>query len=727
MVKEKTIFIGIVFHFHQPIDNFDHVIEDCYQKAYLPLITNMFNFPKLKFTLHFSGNILQWFLDKKPDLIEKLRVMSKRNQIEIIGGGFYEPIYAIIPDRDKIAQMEKLAHLIKKQFQLEVKGAWLSERVWEPHYPSFLNEAGLKYVIVDDNHFRSCGLTEVDTLYTYNTEDQGNAIRIFPINEQIRYLIPWKPSFNTMNYLKELVDEEGNRIAIMLSDAEKMGVWGSTHEICYVDGSGHVDGDGRKPFIPTLFSKIVENDWLKSITLSEYMQNYPAKELIYLPTASYDKMEEWALPTPMRRKFEKLTEKYRNENPSDEIIQFLHGGFWRYFLVKYPESNNMHKKMMHVREKLIEIEKVLAKRIDKSTSADIQESLKAAWEEIYKAQCNDAYWHGLFGGVYLQFLRFANYTHLINAEKIIDEINGKLYPVGDYYITILPKDFTKNSKMELLIESTNINAYFDPQDGGTLFELDYKPKSYNLLNTLTRWLEAYHDEEKIQNNEIIIDQYRKNMLRIRFFEQGNSIFDLNTSTYQELGDFVNGPFQITKNEKEVKAAILKLKREGNVQLPHDGVKIPCEIVKKILIEENRILVAIKGTFGKKGSNNEEISKLCEQVKIAVDLPFFFNGDTEEFSWESTDLISSSESNSHENLLDLLEYKGSDFTAHDNTYDLEFKIMISSNNEDIRIGKYPIIARAYTEDGYKDIYQGICVVPMFFLSKDFEIQLNFVVK
>lgn len=144
MVKEKTVYLPIVFHLHQPTGNFDWVIEDCYQKSYKPLIDNIFQYEDLKFTLHFSGNLLEWFLENKPDFIDKIKVMAKRGQIEIIGGGYYEPIFAIIPYRDKMAQMKKLSDLLKNEFRLEVKGAWLSERVWEPNYPSFLNDAGLR-------------------------------------------------------------------------------------------------------------------------------------------------------------------------------------------------------------------------------------------------------------------------------------------------------------------------------------------------------------------------------------------------------------------------------------------------------------------------------------------------------------------------------------------------------------------------------------------------------
>ena len=199
-----TINLPMIFHFHQPVDNKDFVYVDCYKKAYGPLIENLYKFPDIKFTLHFSGNLLEWFLNNKPDFISKLKNMAKRNQLEIIGGGYYEPIFAIIPDRDKIAQIKKLSALIKKEFGLQVKGAWLSERVWEPNYPGFLNEVGLNYIIVDDNHFRSTGITEKDTLYSYNTEDNAKTIRVFPINEPLRYYAPWKPTNFTIDYLRKM-------------------------------------------------------------------------------------------------------------------------------------------------------------------------------------------------------------------------------------------------------------------------------------------------------------------------------------------------------------------------------------------------------------------------------------------------------------------------------------------------------------------------------------------
>ena len=88
MSEEKTIYLPIVFHFHQPVNNLIHVFEDCFKKAYGPLIDNIYKFPEVKVTLHFSGNLLEWFLENKPEFIKKLKTMAKRGQIEIIGGGY---------------------------------------------------------------------------------------------------------------------------------------------------------------------------------------------------------------------------------------------------------------------------------------------------------------------------------------------------------------------------------------------------------------------------------------------------------------------------------------------------------------------------------------------------------------------------------------------------------------------------------------------------------------
>ena len=722
MAKEKTICLPIVFHFHQPIDQLDFIYEDVYKKSYEPLVENLYLFPEIKFTLHFSGNLLEWLIENKPKFIQKLKEIARRNQVEIIGGGYYEPIFSIIPYRDKIAQIKKLSELIQAEFGLDVKGAWLSERIWEPNYPSFLNDVGLKYVIVDDNHFRSTGITEEDTFYTYITEDDGKTLRVFPINEELRYLTPWKPSYYSIDYLKKKADYHGDRVALLISDAEKMGVWGTTHEICYVEGQGHKDGDEGKPFIPAFFEQIKNNKWIKSLTLSEYMEQFPAKGLVYLPTASYDKMEEWVLLTPIRKRFKKIRKAFKDDPEKQDEYLFLKGGFWRYFLVKYPESNNMHKKMLYVREKLVKTEERLIEVDDEVIIPKILDKINEAWDEIFRSQCNDCYWHGLFGGVYLQFLRFSVYTHLINAEKLIDEINTLINPTLESYIYITPLDFNKDSKTDYLIESNILNLYINPSNGGTIFELDYKPKSYNLLNTLTRWREAYHESKKLKDKEVLVDKFRRSMLRVRFLHKDENLEQLYSDQYHEFGDFIDSNFKVTSSEKDVKLAILEMEKHGTVKDTETDFRNPCLITKDIYVEKNQIEAIVRVNFEEIPDQEEELERIVDNLQLAIDLPFFFNGDTNKFRWESAQV--ELKDDKEKDLLEPFQYEGSHFKAYDDSYDLNIEFTILSKVGSININKFPIIAYAYTEEGYKKIYQGINVTPLIkIISKSFEITLQ----
>jgi hypothetical protein len=432
-------------------------------------------------------------------------------------------------------------------------------------------------------------------------------------------------------------------------------------------------------------------------------------------------MEEWVLPTKERKVFEEIRKELKeNPNKRDEYL-FLKGGFWRHYLVKYPESNNMHKKMLYVREKLIQIEKLVGKLESEENRSEAQTKIAEAWEEIYKSQCNDCYWHGLFGGVYLQFLRFSVYSHLINAEKIIDNLNAKFHSNKNKFISIIPIDFNKDSRMDVIIESDLVNLYVNPSDGGTIFELDYKPKSYNLLNTLSRWPEAYHDNEDNDEVEIMVDRYKRNMFRLRFFHKDASLKLLEADQYKEYGSFIDGEFNVIRSEKDGASAVVELEMIGTVKNPNSNDNYPCKIIKKISIEDSQITLSMKCKFEKIFGKEVLLKEILDTLQLGIDLPFFFNGDTNKFQWESNQVYVLDEKLNH--ILKPFEFAGQYFKAYDESYDLnlEFSFIDPSmtNTDSIKIYKFPIIAYAFTDEGYKKIYQGINLLPRFKLKNDFE--------
>lgn len=541
----KTINLLLGVHNHQPVDNWDHVIEDAYQKCYKPFLDVLEAHPGVKMATHYTGYLLDWLVDKHPELIEQLQRLIQKGQVEMFTGGYYEPVLPIIPDDHKVGQIRKLTQRIKDLTGQTPKGLWLAERVWEPHLVKYLAEAGVEYLCVDDAHFKSVGMDDADLLGRYTSEEMGKMADIFPVSKDMRYLIPYASPEEIVAYLSNLATAKGDRAGIYFDDGEKFGVWPGTYKSVF-----------KEKWLDKFFTAIEQHpDVIRSVTPSEYVETVPSFGRIYLPTASYSEMLEWSLPSKYINSFEKALE----ETP--EVYQrFIRGGFWRHFMVKYPESNNIHKKMLYVSEKLSKLE-------EKQGFPHV-----AAQDEIWKGQSNDVFWHGVFGGLYLTNLRTANYQHLLRAESLIDEVAR-----GDRFFEIQTRDIDCDGQPEVLVESHTQNLYLDPDEGGALFELDFRPKSFNLLDTLARRYESYHDKlaqavvedesagegeaqsihhrvvskEKGLEKLLHYDEIRRMSLVDHFFGPATTLETLFQSKHEECGDFYRSPYAVDIQRDQV--------------------------------------------------------------------------------------------------------------------------------------------------------------------------------
>ena len=229
----KKINFAMALHFHQPVDNFDHVFKEAYEKSYQPFIDMLERFPQIRVTLHYSGSLLEWIESNRPELLKRIAGLIEKGQVEMMTGGFYEPILCVIPRRDSIGQISMLTEYIKDKFHTKSQGMWLTERIWEPHLPSILHDAGIKYLVVDDTHFRYAGLLEHQLYGYYSTEDEGKVVYLFPSSERLRYTIPFREPHETIEYLRDLATEEGDRVLVYGDDGEKFGLWPETYNWVY--------------------------------------------------------------------------------------------------------------------------------------------------------------------------------------------------------------------------------------------------------------------------------------------------------------------------------------------------------------------------------------------------------------------------------------------------------------------------------------------------------------
>ncbi len=636
-------------HCHQPVGNFEHVVETAFDSCYEPLLAALERHPSFRFSIHFSGPLWEHMERRRKECLALVRKLARSGQAEILGGGFYEPVLGIIPEADRLGQVRMMTAYLESSVGVKPRGVWLTERVWEPDLPKSLAAAGIEYTLCDEEHFHYAGIRNTHT--SYLTEEGGFPLRIFPIDKKLRYLIPFRGLDEIRGRFREI--QAGGGTGIIGDDGEKFGLWPGTHEWVY----------GKKWLAG--FLDFLDDEEVRTMTLSEYADETPPGGRVYLPPASYEEMMEWVLEPADFQELRRL-----KSGLSDAARRFVRGGLFRDFFLKYPESNLLHKRMISV-----------SRRVAEAGNPEAARSL-------YRAQGNDPYWHGVFGGLYLPHLREAAYGNLIEAEKTAPPFPGWRH-----------EDLDLDGQTESAYWGPPFHVFVKPSFGGVLMELDHLPTSRNLMDVLSRRPESYHAPEtdpgggegasihELARNlpadagELTrYDRHPRYSLLDHFLDPGAGPGDFLNGTFEELGDFVDAPF----DAKTVTRA-LSLERHGSVRT--GGGPRPVSVRKRITPEAGL---------------------------VAIDYRITNDGD------EPVSLVFASEWNFY-----MIQ---EEFEARADGAGLMNGRISFQAGDAAEVWTFPLRTLSQSERGYDIIHQGFCVLPLWRLrlagkeAATFEIRL-----
>jgi alpha-amylase len=574
------ISLALAIHNHQPVGNFGWVFAEIYEQAYEPLVAALERHPGVRLSLHYTGPLLEWLRIERPAFIARLRALVARGQVEILGGGYYEPVLASLPERDRVGQLHRMADELETLFGARPHGAWLAERVWEPSLPSALALGGYDWTILDDAHFRAASIPDERAWGAYTTEDQGHLLTLFGTEQGLRYLIPFGEVDAVIEHLRTHATEDGERLGMMGDDGEKFGAWPTTWEHCW--------GSGR--WIERFFEALEANaGWIDTVTPTAWLASHPPIGRAYVPTGSYAEMGEWSLPADQSRTFHAILERATEGKLPER--RWLRGGFWRNFQVKYREINDLHKQMLRTSEKLAAMPEGAAR--------------ERALDHLYRGQSNDCYWHGLFGGVYISHMRLATFEHLIAAEDLADSIAGR----GP---TAALVDTDLDGIDEALLAGPGQVVVVDLAEGGAIGSWDIRAVRHALAGVLRRRPEASHAllrahetsdsgtpagddgsdgttsiHELVRVKEegllerIVYDSYERRSGHARFLPAHADHATWAGGTAAELGDFLDRPFEVLETD----VAWLRIAADGLVQSTGGGQ--PVRIEKRLQLAGDR--------------------------------------------------------------------------------------------------------------------------------------------
>lgn len=687
--------LAIGLHNHQPVGNFDHVFEESYSLAYLPFIKLLQQYENIRLSLHQSGILWNWQEKNHPEFLDKVKKLVKQNRIELMTGGFYEPILPVIPDRDKKGQIELLNKYLKDKFDVKPTGLWLSERVWEPHLPKTLNQAGVQYLPIDDTHFYYAGFQREDLKGVFVTEEEGYQIRLLPIQKKLRFLIPFGTVEEVITELKELAEKNPGGMAIYADDGEKFGSWPGTHQHCY-----------KEKWLEQLFAALEYNsDWLEVCPLGEVAKTEPVG-LAYLQSASYAEMLHWALPPKAYVEFEEFEKWLKDNGKIKQYGRFIRGGHWRSFLTKYPESNLMHKRMLSVSEKLAKYEK---------TNPDNTETINKAREYLYAGQCNCAYWHGVFGGLYLPHLRSAIFENLIKAEKLL---NGLARDDTETVVT----DYDCDGLDEIIVTTNKFISVIKPSTGGSMVELNCLESSFNPTDILNRRREGYHRKlssailpgaksednsdsihdsvwakEEGLENLLADDWYLRRCFIDHFLGDDVNIDNFLSGKFHDSGNFVLEPYQ---HIKESAPGIIDLRRFGVFH--QDGIDKAIRIDKRFHFSVDSEAISVGYCLT---ALNEDI----ENARFAVENNFNFQAGHADDRY-----ILFNGQKAGDSYLDatVVRPENHSIIMRDDWRNFAIAMMVDKQAE---VWQGPIFTVSLSESGFEKVYQGTSLIHLFNLQ------------
>ncbi|HEX8236044.1 MAG TPA: alpha-amylase/4-alpha-glucanotransferase domain-containing protein [Abditibacteriaceae bacterium] len=543
------MFLSLVFHNHQPVGQLPWAFNDVWREAYEPFLKVLDEHPSVRVGLHYTGSLLDWLLQHRPDTIAQVRRMAARGQVEILAGGYYEPILAVWPREDQVAQVSRLRDKVEQVFGVAPRGLWLAERVWEPALAEVISSCGIDYTFVDSSVFGAAGVAASQTFGFYQTSN--TPLRVFPINEPLRHHMPWREPEWVIEYLKTTAQEsKDDALALFADDGEKFGAWPGTFDLVYTRG-----------WLDCLCIALEENaEWLSTVTPGEYLQTHQPLGSVDLPAGSYGEMQDWS------------------------------GGNWRNFLNRYTESRDIYQEVLRSSEKV--------------RSASNHPQHAPALNHVLRAQANDAYWHGVFGGLYLRHLRQALYAEATQAAILINGtepfINVEEAPEGEALL---------NSESHRV----GLRAH-----GGHGYLWISKPARHNILSTLRRYREPYHSQGAP------VDWYPRGILLDHFFGEGVTPEQFATASFPEQGDFCSEPWQL-QTETAADFVTATLQRHGHVwtQDPNgQALHAPLSITKRLTLRAASPRIEVEYSFRNAGAQSLDVWWGSEWniAMTGVDLP-----------------------------------------------------------------------------------------------------------
>ena len=421
-------------------------LEKSFQNIYKPVIKFLFSHPSFPLSFGFSGPQIQFFKKRKNELITILRELVDRKQVEILGGGYNEPLLPLLNSVDRNGQIDLLTSEIRQTFGKRPRGMTLFQDCWDSSLVNNIHTCGIEYVILNSQVIPESKRMYLPILMS----DLGKNVDIFPYYNDLLPDEEMLAEEFVYNIEKAVLKAEKKDTHLQLDADRIIALTLTPEQAAHLIDVKWFEKLGK-------FIDETKDGRVKLTTLNSFRNNGVKIKLpLYIPVGISEEVSKI---------IQQSTNESRSRFPST-IYDFMYA---------YPESKKLYNRMMYI--SLL----VNQYKTDKMRK-------KTAREKLWQAQNGMPLLSTSSKPLNNAMYRQLAYKYLTEAEKII---RGD----GNFKESVTCFDYDNDGIDEYVCRMDQYFAFISLA-GGCVPELDIIKDSYNYADNLKRSFDydSYFDD-----------------------------------------------------------------------------------------------------------------------------------------------------------------------------------------------------------------------------------------
>lgn len=493
------------------IDSFQSdVLEKEYQNIYKPIAKFLYSHPAFCLSFSFNGPQFEFYRRKHPEFIEILQMLIGRKQIEILGGGFYDPVFPLLFPRDRTGQIELLSSSIREAVGKRPRGLSMCASIWESSLLPCFSTCGMEFVMLDETLVPP----EKNTCIPLIMSDKGKSIIILPVENSLKP----QPNVQISGFIDAVTAKvqksQRNSEPHIQSGEKVISIQFSHKELKKLLESGWLEN------LSTVISDEKNEKCILSIP-SNVVKTSVVFQPVFIPAGMSGEIAQWAI------------KPYKAVKTTSYFPVTIYD-----FLQLYPQSRALYDRMMYV-----------SMLVNQSHGDKIRK--KVARDKLWEAQNGNSFICTAEGAFVNSSFRQNSYKNLVEAEKIVRECN-------EFEESVSCFDYNGDGLNEYIIRMQNYFAAVNLL-GGAIREFDLMQASGNYADNLSR----------VQEFENCNDNYERGLFVDHIFtDEEFSEYLLNKPTGNGVfSKMIYTESKFSAQHKEIQLSVCALfKNRQNVSL-----------------------------------------------------------------------------------------------------------------------------------------------------------------